>query len=132
MTARIVRRLREDAQRRGGVPPAAGTGPPPRPGTARRPAEDPVLRERLGRWREGPAPAMVEPELTPHEIASAMRTLAALRVQMSNGQGARIDAHLETGAVSARRLRPEDGYVWEMPGMRVFAIVGVQAFSVDD
>ena len=28
--------------------------------------------------------------------------------------------------------RAADGYVWEMPGMRVFAIVGVQAFTVED
>jgi hypothetical protein len=61
-----------------------------------------------------------------------MRTLTTLREQMAGPQASRIDAHLDAGAVTVRRLRPEDGYVWEMPGMRVFAIVGVQAFSVED
>lgn len=43
-----------------------------------------------------------------------------------------LDAHLEAGSIGARRLGRPTGYVWEMPGLRVFAIVGVQAFTVED
>ena len=65
-------------------------------------------------------------------LAEAARTLMALRAQMTGPAAEAIDSHLESGGIDARRLRPADGYVWEMPGMRVFAIVGVQAFTVED
>ena len=83
---------------------------------------------RSGRARGGAADA----GLTPSDAAEAARTLMALRAQMTGPAAEAIDAHLESGAIDARRLRPGDGYVWEMPGMRVFAIVGVQAFTVED
>jgi hypothetical protein len=134
VAARAMRRLREAAARRGApLTPSSGPGAPPRPAARPRPAEDRAVRSRLGRWRDrGGRPAAPAPAaLTAAEVADAMRTLATLRQQMGEAQGARIDAHLERSEVAVRRLRPEDGYVWEMPGMRVFAIVGVQAFSVE-
>jgi hypothetical protein len=99
-----------------------------------RPDDDPALRARLGRWsrRSGRPPGAPEAELTAADAAEAERTLLALRAQMSGPAAEAIDAHLEAGRIEARRLRPADGYVWEMPGMRVFAIVGVQAFTVAD
>jgi hypothetical protein len=51
---------------------------------------------------------------------------------MSGPAADAIDASLESGAIAARRLGPADGYVWELPGMRLFAIAGVQAFTVED
>jgi hypothetical protein len=70
--------------------------------------------------------------MTAREAAAAMRDLEALRAQMSEEQARRLDAELQAGRVGVRRLRPEDGHLWEMPGMRVFAIVGVRAFTVLD
>ncbi|HSJ74004.1 MAG TPA: hypothetical protein VK904_06780, partial [Miltoncostaeaceae bacterium] len=70
--------------------------------------------------------------IAPSDAAEAARTLMALRAQMTGPAADAIDAGLETGAIAARRLGPADGYVWEMPGMRLFAIVGVQAFTVED
>ena len=61
-----------------------------------------------------------------------MRHLEELRQRMSSDRAAAIVDHAGAGRVTVRRLRPEDGYVWEMPGVRVFAIVGVQAFTVED
>lgn len=132
LTVRAVRRLRSRARR----PPltAAGPGARPRP-TTPRPGDDPALRSRLRGWsrRSGRAPgAGADAALTPSDAAEAARTLMALRAQMTGPAAEAIDAHLESGAIDARRLRPADGYVWEMPGMRVFAIVGVQAFTVED
>jgi hypothetical protein len=129
LAARLVRRLQRQA--RAPISPA-GPGTAPRP--ALRPAEDPALRSRLGRWsrREGEREAVPSADLAPADAAEAARTLLALRAQMSGPAAEAIDAHLEAGLIAARRLRPADGYVWEMPGMRVFAIVGVQAFTVED
>ena len=89
---------------------------------------------RLSRWRApGPSATGSQPApMTARERASAMRELEALRGRLSGPQAAAIDAGLAAGAVRVRRLGPADGHVWEMPGMRVFAIVGVQAFTVDD
>jgi hypothetical protein len=132
LTVRSVRRLRSRA-RRAPVSPG-GPGAPPRP-TVARPDVDPAMHARLRRWSRGsagagaPGPAA---ELTPSDAAEAARTLLALRAQMTGPAAEALDAHLEAGRVEARRLRPADGYVWEMPGMRVFAIAGVQAFTVDD
>ncbi|MEZ0284438.1 MAG: hypothetical protein ACAH79_04300, partial [Thermoleophilia bacterium] len=100
-----------------------------------RPDDDPALRSRLHGWsrRSGRDPgAGADAALTPSDAAEAARTLMALRAQMTGPVADAIDAHLESGAIDARRLGPADGYVWEMPGMRVFAIVGVQAFTVED
>jgi hypothetical protein len=132
LTVRAIRRLRSRARR----PPASAAGPgaPPRP-MAARPGDDPALRTRLGRWsrRAGGAPGAASPgALPPSDAAEAERTLLALRAQMTGPAAAAIDAHLESGAIAARRLAPGDGYVWEMPGLRLFAIVGVQAFTVED
>jgi hypothetical protein len=129
LTVRAVARLRSRARR----PPSAtgGPGAPPRP-MAARPADDPALRARLRGWsrRSGRAPDAVG--LAPADAAEAERTLLALRAQMTGPAAGAIDAGLEAGAMAARRLGPDDGYVWEMPGMRLFAIVGVQAFTVED
>jgi hypothetical protein len=130
---RLARRLTGGRARRGRIAAASGPGAPPRP-AARRPADDPALSSRLGRWRGRTAPpaSSLPVALTSRETAAAMRDLQALRTRMSPEQAALIDAHLGGGRVTSRRLRPEDGYVWEMPGTRVFAIVGVQAFTVQD
>jgi len=130
LAVRLVRRLQRQA-RRGPISPA-GPGAAPRP--ALRPADDPALRSRLGRWsrRDGRREAGPAAALGPADAAEAARTLLALRAQMSGPAAEAIDAHLEAGSIGARRLRPADGYVWEMPGLRVFAIVGVQAFTVED
>ena len=61
-----------------------------------------------------------------------MRDLVALRGRLAGDQAALIDAALADDAVTVRRLGPQDGHLWELPGMRVFAIVGVQAFTVRD
>jgi hypothetical protein len=132
LTVRAVRRLRSRARR----PPLSPAGPGARPRPmAPRPDDDPALRSRLRGWsrRSGRAPgAAAATALTPSDAAEAARTLMALRAQMTGPAAEAIDAHLESGSIGARRLRPADGYVWEMPGMRVFAIVGVQAFTVED
>jgi hypothetical protein len=130
---KLVGGLRGDAARRGEISPAAGPGAPPRP-AVRRPADDPALSAALDRWRErstqgAPSPPVV---LTVRETADAMEHLESLRRRMSSDRAAVIAAHTDAGHVTVRRLRPEDGYVWEMPDGRVFAIVGVQAFTVDD
>jgi hypothetical protein len=132
LTVRSLWRLRSRARR----PPTspAGPGAPPRP-MAARPGDDPALRSRLGRWRRrsgSPAAGDSAAGLAPSDAAEAHRALMALRAQMTGATAAAIDAHLASGSIAARRLRPGDGYVWEMPGMRVFAIVGVQAFTVED
>lgn len=132
-TLRLLGALRGDAARRGRISPAAGPGAPPKP-TARRPEDDPALSAALDRWRErsthgAPSPPVA---LTARETAEAMRHLEALRQRMSPDLAAAIAEHTDAGRVAVRRLRPEDGYVWEMPGGRVFAIVGVQAFTVED
>jgi len=134
IAARALRRLGESARRGRALSPTTGPGAPPRPAARPRPAEDRAVRSRLGRWRGGPsrAPARAPAALSAAETAAAMRRLETLRAQMAGPQAERIDAHLQREAVVVRRLAPEDGYVWEMPGMRVFAIVGVQAFSVED
>ncbi len=100
----------------------------------RRPDEDPALLTRLTRWRshDGPLPAPVPARMTARERAAAMRDLQALRARLGGDQAALIDAALAGDAVEVRRLGPEDGHLWEMAGMRVFAIVGVQAFTVQD
>ena len=132
--ARALRRLRGRGE---GVAPAAapGPGPPPRP-VVPRPDDDVALRARLGRWRgrsvSSPAPAPVPTALTAAERAAAMRQLADLRSRVGGEQAALIDAALAEGVVSVRRLGPGDGHLWELPGMRVFAIVGVQAFTVPE
>jgi hypothetical protein len=127
VAAWLVRRARE----RFAAPPPAG--PPGRP-PARRPARDPALLRRLAGWRRraGRAAPGLDVRMTPREAAAAMRDLEGLRAQMSDEQARRLDAQIAAGAVSVRRLRPEDGHLWEMPGMRVFAIVGVRAFTVVD
>lgn len=132
LTLRTLRRLRRGARRATIAP--AGAGAPPRPPVAR-PDDDPALRERLGRWSrrsDGAGDADPAAGLTAADAAEAARTLLALRAQMQGAVAEAIDAHLEAGEIGARRLRPADGYVWEMPGLRVFAIVGVQAFTVED
>jgi hypothetical protein len=129
LTFRTIRRLR----RRAAIAPS-GPGAPARP-AVRRPDDDPALRSRLRRWshRSGRADdAGPSAELSAADAAEAARTLLALRSQMSGPAAEAIDAHLEAGRIAARRLRPADGYVWEMPGFRVFAIAGVQAFTVED
>jgi hypothetical protein len=89
---------------------------------------------RLERWRShdeppvAPAPAA----MTPRERAAAMRDLQTLRERLAVDQAGLIDTALAAGQVTVRRLGPQDGHLWEMPGMRVFAIVGVQAFTVED
>lgn len=132
-TLRLLSGLRGDAARRGEISSTAGPGAPPRP-TARRPDDDPALSSALDRWRErstqgAPSPPVA---LTARETAAAMRHLEDLRGRMSSDRASVIAGHADAGRVTVRRLRPEDGYVWEMPGVRVFAIVGVQAFTVDD
>ena len=115
--------------------PISPAGPGSRPRPAVRPDDDPALQERLTRWSHRsahPGPGAPGPGLTEADAAEASRTLLALRAQMSGPAAEAIDAHLDAGRIAARRLQPGDGYVWEMPGMRVFAIVGVQAFTVDD
>jgi hypothetical protein len=129
--ARSVRRLR--ARGDGGrITTLEGPGAAPRP-AARRPDEDPALASRLGRWRvhEGPV-ASAPAAMTTGERAAAMDDLQTLRGRLDGDQAALIDAALAGGAVSVRRLGPQDGHLWEMPGLRVFAIVGVQAFTVQD
>ena len=131
-TARSVRRLR--AREGGGrISSPEGPGAPPRP-AVRRPDEDPALITRLTRWRshDGPVPAAVPATMTARERAAAMRDLQALRARLAGDQAGLIDAALAADAVTVRRLGPQDGHLWEMPGMRVFAIVGVQAFTVQD
>jgi hypothetical protein len=130
LTIRELRRLRSRSRR----PPlaAAGPGAPPRPAVTRRPDDDPALRARLGEWRGRTPDDDPGAALSPADAAEAERTLLALRAQMAGPAADALEAHLAAGAVSARRLRPDDGYLWEMPGMRVFAIVGVQAFTVED
>ncbi|MGD9694846.1 MAG: hypothetical protein AB7V42_04190 [Thermoleophilia bacterium] len=127
--ARLLRRLR--AQAGAGAIDPAGPGAPPRP-AALRPSEDHQVGSRLGRWRRRSSPPPAGGGLSAAERAAAMRRLDELRAQMTDEQGRAIDAHLAAGAVTVRRLDPRDGYVWEMPGTRVFAIVGVQAFTVRD
>ncbi len=132
-TLRLLGGLREDAARRGRISPASGPGAPPRP-TARRPGDDPALSTALDRWRErsthgAPSPPV---SLNARETVEAMRHLEELRQRMSSDRAAVIAEHAGAGRVTVRRLRPEDGYLWEMPGVRVFAIVGVQAFTVED
>ena len=132
-TLRLLGGLRGDAARRGRISSAAGPGAPPRP-TARRPGDDPALSSALDRWRErsthgAPSPPV---SLTPRETGEAMSHLEELRQRMAADQAAAIAGHAGAGRVTVRRLRPQDGYVWEMPGVRVFAIVGVQAFTVED
>jgi hypothetical protein len=132
-TLRLLGGLRSDAARRGRISSTAGPGAPPRP-AARRPGDDPALTSALDRWRErathgAPSPPV---SLTARETAEAMRHLEDLRQRMSPDRAAAIAEHAGAGRVTVRRLRPEDGYVWEMPGVRVFAIVGVQAFTVED
>jgi hypothetical protein len=97
-----------------------------------RPDDDPALRARLGEWRGRPPADGTGATLSPADAGEAERTLLALRAQMTGPAADALEAHLAAGAVAARRLRADDGYVWEMPGMRVFAIVGVQAFTVED
>jgi hypothetical protein len=125
--------LRRGTRPGGRVDAAAGPGAPPRP-AVRRPEDDPALRERLSRWR-APAPGADgsgPPPMTARERTAAMRDLEVLRSRLEGPQAAAIDAALADGSVTVRRLGPGDGHVWELPGMRVFAIVGVQAFTVDD
>ncbi len=132
LTVRSVQRLRSRARR--APVPGGGPGAPPRP-TVVRPDDDPALRAGLRRWSRRsarPGAPGAAAGLAPSDAAEAARTLMALRAQMSGAAAETLDAHLESGRVEARRLRPADGYVWEMPGMRVFAIAGVQAFTVDD
>jgi hypothetical protein len=132
LVLRTLWRLRRGARRSPVAPPEPGA---PRRPTVARPDDDPALRARLGRWsRAGGAPggAAAADPLTAADAAEAARTLLALRARMSGPAAEAIDAHLEAGRIGARRLRPADGYVWEMPGLRLFAIVGVQAFTVED
>jgi hypothetical protein len=132
LTIRALRRLRSRARR--APVPTQSPGARPRP-MAPRPDDDPALQARLVTWRRGgsPGPSPAAPgALAPDDAAEAARTLLALRAQMTGATADAIDAALESGTVAARRLAPADGYVWEIPGMRVFAIVGVQAFTVDD
>ncbi len=131
--ARALRGLRGGGE---GVAPSGAQGPGAAPrAAAPRPADDPALRARLGRWRgrgaSFPAPAAAA-AMTAAERDAAMLQLAELRARLDGEQAALIDAALAGGAVSVRRLGPDDGHLWEMPGMRVFAIVGVQAFTVRD
>lgn len=130
--ARAVRRLRAGGEV-GRIAGTAGPGAPPRP-AVQRPREDVALLTRLGRWRNrhGPLPATVPATMTARERVAAMRDLQTLRARVDGDQAALIDAALAAGEVSVRRLGPQDGHLWEMPGMRVFAIVGVQAFTVQD
>jgi hypothetical protein len=129
LAAELVRRVRERTAPRG-----APAGAPARPRPARRPVRDPALLRRLSGWRRraGRSERGLEVRMTAREAAAAMRNLEGLRAQMSEEQARRLDAELEAGRVSVRRLRPEDGHLWEMQGMRVFAIVGVRAFTVLD
>lgn len=131
-TARSWRRLRARGTD-GRISSPDGPGAPPRP-AVRRPDEDPALDTRLTRWRshEGPLAAPVPATMTARERAGAMRDLQALRARLAGDQAGLIDAALAADAVTVRRLGPQDGHLWEMPGMRVFAIVGVQAFTVQD
>lgn len=132
--ARALRALRGGGE---GPAPAGAEGPGAAPrAAAPRPGDDPALRARLGRWRgrgaSSPAPPPPAAAMTAAERDAAMLQLADLRARLDGDQAALIDAALAGGAVSVRRLGPADGHVWEMPGMRVFAIVGVQAFTVRD
>ncbi len=70
--------------------------------------------------------------MSARERTAAMRDLETLRSRLDDEQAALIDAALAAGELTVRRLGPHDGHLWEMPGMRVFAIVGVQAFTVED
>lgn len=122
--------------RGGGAAPesAAGPGAQPRP-AVRRPDDDPALRTRLGRWRAPAAdtPATASPTpLGAREREAAMRQLAELSERLAGAPADRVAAAIAAGTVTVRSLGPQDGHVWELPGMRVFAIVGVQAFTVDD
>jgi hypothetical protein len=130
-TARAVRRLR--AREGGRISSPEGPGAPPRP-AVRRPDDDPALDTRLTRWRSHDAPAAphVPAAMTSRERAAAMRDLQALRARLAGDQAGLIDAAQAADAVAVRRLGPQDGHLWEMPGLRVFAIVGVQAFTVQD
>lgn len=128
-----IRRMRRDAGAAGGISGAGGPGAPPRQASPR-PGEDPATVSRLTRWRsrDGGAPSPVPAAMSAREREAAMRDLEALRARLGGDQAALIDAALAGGAVSVRRLGPQDGHLWEMPGMRVFAIAGVQAFTVQD
>ena len=132
-TGRWISTLRR--ARRGGSPrPAPGPGAPPRP-AVRRPDDDPALSTRLGRWRSPSPPeppAATSTPLGPRERAAAMAQLSDLASRLSGNPAERVGAALAEGSVTVRSLGPQDGHVWELPGMRVFAIVGVQAFTVDD
>ena len=131
-TARAVRRLRAPGP---GAAAPAPPGPVEEPRAAvRRPARDAALLSRLGRWRrhDGPLPRPVPARMTSRERAAAMHDLRALRDRLDGEQAALIDAALASGTVELRRLGPGDGHLWQVPGMRVFAIVGVQAFTVPD
>jgi hypothetical protein len=61
-----------------------------------------------------------------------MAQLRDLHARLGGEAADRVGAALAAGEVTVRSLGPQDGHVWELPGMRVFAIVGVQAFTVDD
>jgi hypothetical protein len=128
-TARILRR--RGGAGTGRVDPGGGPGAPPRP-TVRRPDDDPALAARLSRWRAPAGDTGPPAAMTARERAAAMRDLNDLRARMAGPQGAAIDAAIAAGHVRVRRLGPQDGHVWELPGLRVFAIAGVQAFTVDD
>lgn len=137
--ARSVRRLRAGGDG-GRIATTDSPGAAPRPAGRRPPrsaggraGEDVALVSRLGRWRvrEGPV-ATVPSAMTARERAAAMSDLRTLRGRLDGGQAALIDEALARGDVSVRRLGPQDGHLWEMPGVRVFAIVGVQAFTVQD
>ena len=134
-TLRLLRGLRRDAARRGEISSTAGPGSPSAAhGAAPRRRPRPQLRPRpLARAIHATAPRR---RRSPSPRARPPRRCAHLRGRC--GAGCRptgpsvIAGHADAGRVTVRRLRPEDGYVWEMPGVRVFAIVGVQAFTVDD
>lgn len=121
------------ARGRGATPQALDApGAPPR-AAVRRPDEDPALEARLDRWRApGPAPEAPAQAMGARERTAAMADLEALRARLDGEPAAMIDAALAAGQVTVRSLGPEDGHVWVLPGMRVFAIAGVQAFTVDD
>lgn len=112
--------------------PTAGPGAPPRP-AVRRPDSDPALAARLSRWRAPAdrAPAGGAP-MTARQRAAAMRQLEELRPRLEGRPAEAVSAALAAGEVTVRSLGSADGHVWELPGLRVFAIVGVQAFTVED